>query len=89
MVPRGPQEGSQKGSGPGKGCESIGRCSLFLRKRKKNKKKKIKVKWFLGSLGAPGALKSQKRGPTQSQGGPFRKEQCLIAVLKKGTKKEK
>jgi hypothetical protein len=38
-VPRGSQEGSQKASGPGKGCESIGRCSLFLRKRKKIRKK--------------------------------------------------
>jgi hypothetical protein len=42
-VPRRPQEGSQKGSGPGKSCESIGRCSMFLRKRKKIRKR-IKVK---------------------------------------------
>jgi hypothetical protein len=33
--PQRAQEESQKGSGPGKGCESKGRCSLFLRKRKK------------------------------------------------------
>jgi hypothetical protein len=41
-VPRGPQEGSQKRSDPGKGCESKGRCSLFLRKRKKIRRKKSK-----------------------------------------------
>jgi hypothetical protein len=41
--PKGPQEGSQKGSSSGKGCESKGRCSLFLRKRNKIKTK-IKVK---------------------------------------------
>jgi hypothetical protein len=38
-VLRGPQEGSHKGSGPEKGCESKGRCNLFLRKRNKIRKK--------------------------------------------------
>jgi hypothetical protein len=47
-VPRGPQEGSQKRSGPGKGCKSIGKCSLFLRKRKKIRIKKLKLRGLDG-----------------------------------------
>jgi hypothetical protein len=51
-VPRGPQEGSQKESSPGKGCKSKGRCSLFLRKRKKIRKKN-QSKGVLKVIGGP------------------------------------
>jgi hypothetical protein len=51
---RGPQEGSQKGSGPGKGCESKGRCSVFLSKRKKIRKKN-RSKGVLRVIGGPGS----------------------------------
>jgi hypothetical protein len=85
MVSRGLREGSQKGSSPRKGCESKGRYSLFLRKRKKIRKKN-QYKGVLRVIGAPGALRSQKRGPTQSQGAQVG-QQYQIAVLKKGRKK--
>jgi hypothetical protein len=52
--PQGAQEGSQKGSGPGKGCESKGRCSLFLRKRKKVRRKN-QSKGVLRVVGSPGS----------------------------------
>jgi hypothetical protein len=52
--PQGAQEGSQKRSGPGKGCESKGRCSLLLRKRKKIRKKN-QNKMVLRVIGGPGS----------------------------------
>jgi hypothetical protein len=63
-------EGSQKRSGPGKGCESKGRCSLFLRKRKKIRKKNQRgpeVRW--GPQEPSGAKKGALLSPRGAQVG--------------------
>jgi hypothetical protein len=72
-VPRGPQEGSQKESGPGKGCESKDRCSLFLRKKKKIRNKVVTkpqarsncdVTNFRSDMGTDGPTKGRTSEPT-------------------------
>jgi hypothetical protein len=58
--PKGLQDVSQKGSGPGKGCESKGRCGLSLRKRKKIGKKN-QSKGVLRALGGPQGPRGAKK----------------------------
>jgi hypothetical protein len=59
----GPRKGPRKEAAQERAVKAKVGAVCFLEKGRK-KKKKIKVK---GSLGALGALRSQKRGPTQSQ----------------------
>jgi hypothetical protein len=89
--PKGPQEGSRKGSVPAKSCESKGRCGLCLRKRKKRRQKN-QSKGVLEGPWRPRGLPGAKKGDYLVLGWPREArspEQCLIGVLKKGRKKEK
>jgi hypothetical protein len=52
--PRGAPEGSQKGSGPRKGCENKGRCSsFFLRKKIRTKNRSKGVLRVVGGPESP------------------------------------
>jgi hypothetical protein len=90
-VPRGPKEGSQKESGPGKGCKGKGKCNLILRKRKKIRKKN-QSKGVLRVIGGPrkplGAKKGALLSPRRARVGQ-NNDTKTIAVLNKGRKKEK